>query len=73
LGTFHDTFTATSGSTNIQLAELYGASNGGVFLDNVSVAAVPEPATWTMMLLGFLGIGFMVRRGSRRQDISAVA
>jgi hypothetical protein len=27
---------------------------------------VPEPATWTMMLLGFAGLGFAGYRGSRR-------
>ena len=26
------------------------------------VAAIPEPATWMMMLLGFVGIGFTMRR-----------
>ena len=33
-------------------------------LDNVSVnvSAVPEPATWAMMILGFLGVGFMAYR-----------
>ena len=30
--------------------------------DNVTVAAVPEPATWAMMILGFLGVGFMAYR-----------
>jgi hypothetical protein len=29
-------------------------------------AAVPEPATWAMMLLGFLGVGFVSYRGSRK-------
>ena len=29
-------------------------------------APVPEPATWAMMLLGFGGIGFALRRGRRR-------
>ena len=29
--------------------------------------AVPEPATWTMMLLGFAGIGFSMRRATPRQ------
>lgn len=33
------------------------------------VAAVPEPATWAMMLLGFGAIGFSVRR--RRSTVSA--
>lgn len=30
-----------------------------------AVAAVPEPATWAMMLLGFGGIGFAMRRRSQ--------
>jgi hypothetical protein len=30
------------------------------------VAAVPEPSTWAMMILGFAGVGFMAyRRGSK--------
>jgi hypothetical protein len=29
-------------------------------------APIPEPATWAMMLLGFGGIGFALRRGRRR-------
>jgi len=36
--------------------------NGGIALDNVSVTAVPEPATWAMMILGFMGVGFMAYR-----------
>ena len=34
------------------------ADYGGSF----SIAAVPEPATWAMMVLGFLGVGFMAYR-----------
>lgn len=39
------------------------AQNGGnpSGLD-VSVGAVPEPSTWAMMILGFLGIGFLAHR-----------
>jgi hypothetical protein len=33
---------------------------------------VPEPATWTMMLVGFFGLGAMVRR-SRRMLANATA
>lgn len=33
--------------------------NGGKFV--VNVAAVPEPATWAMMLLGASGVGFALR------------
>ena len=28
----------------------------------VNVGAVPEPSTWAMMILGFLGVGFMAYR-----------
>ena len=35
-----------------------------------SVAAVPEPLTWAMMLLGFGGIGFMGYRRSRKGAVA---
>jgi hypothetical protein len=35
------------------------------------VAAVPEPSTWAMMILGFFGIGFMAYR--RKQNGAAVS
>lgn len=38
----------------------YGWFGGNVELSNVS--AVPEPSTWAMMILGFLGLGFMAYR-----------
>ena len=36
-----------------------------------SVAAVPEPSTWAMMILGFAGVGFLTYR--RRRQSSALA
>jgi hypothetical protein len=37
------------------------------FLYSEPVAqAVPEPVTWIMMLLGFAGLGFTVRRSRRK-------
>jgi hypothetical protein len=30
----------------------------------LTIAAVPEPSTWAMMILGFLGLGFMAYRGT---------
>jgi hypothetical protein len=40
-----------------------GAAANNVLLAEVSgvTAAVPEPATWAMMLLGFAGLGFAFR------------
>jgi hypothetical protein len=31
-----------------------------------TVTAVPEPSTWAMIILGFLGVGFMVHRRTSR-------
>ena len=38
----------------------------------ITPAAVPEPATWGMMLLGFGGIGFAIRR-KRRPVLAQIA
>jgi hypothetical protein len=38
----------------------------------LAISAVPEPTTWVMLLLGFFGVGFMMR-GARRNDAVAVA
>ena len=38
---------------------------------NEHVAAVPEPSTWAMMLLGFVGVGFLTYR--RRYGASAAS
>src|SRR5690242_11896770 len=46
------------------------ASYSGTF--NFNVLPVPEPATWGLMLLGFLGIGMVVRR-TRRPVLAQVA
>lgn len=57
-------FTDKSGST---------ASVDGL-LDNVSVStAIPEPSTWAMMLFGFVGIGFLTYRRSRKGTVVAAA
>jgi hypothetical protein len=45
----------------------YGADNLVLFSETVALTdGVPEPSTWAMMILGFLGIGWMAyrRRGS---------
>lgn len=39
-----------------------------VFGDEAVAAAVPEPATWLMMILGFGMIGFGMRSAKRRSD-----
>jgi PEP-CTERM motif len=45
----------------------FEATAGDVLVASVSgVSAVPEPATWGMMLLGFLGLGFAFRQSRRK-------
>ena len=51
-----------------------GRSVNSQYFDNVSLdvaaAAVPEPATWAMMIIGFGGVGFAMRRRSRNAAIA---
>ncbi|MBK6414283.1 choice-of-anchor C family protein [Sphingopyxis sp.] len=56
-------FLAAGPSTTLSFAS-QDAGAFGAALDNVSVAAVPEPATWALMLIGFAGVGFSMRRRS---------
>ena len=55
-------FTATGTSTTLSFADTSGQTNQGVFLDDVSVQAVPELATWGMMIVGFGAVGSVLRR-----------
>lgn len=48
-----------------QVNDTFYSNNGGAF--SVSVAAIPEPETWALMLVGFGAIGSALRR---RQKVS---
>lgn len=54
-------FAATGTTTTLSFKSL-DATQFGASLDNVSVSAVPEPATWAMMMLGIGLIGGAIRR-----------
>ncbi|OBX18036.1 hypothetical protein A9995_13945 [Erythrobacter sp. QSSC1-22B] len=48
---------------NISDMEVFAASTS-------SIGAVPEPATWAMMLLGFGFVGGALRASKRRQKLT---
>jgi hypothetical protein len=45
------------------VASKYGSSGTG---SGTIVPPIPEPATWSLMLLGFAGMGTVMRRAKRR-------
>ncbi len=51
-----------AGLNTLEFLGLSQNPDSTVFLDNVSVAAVPEASTWAMMILGFFGVGFAAYR-----------
>jgi hypothetical protein len=60
-------FTAIVSGTGSDTLKFTSANDPAyTYLDNVSVSAVPEPATWGMMLIGFAGLGFMAYRGKSK-------
>lgn len=56
-------FQALASTATLSFAADPGAGAYGAALDNVGIsAAVPEPATWAMMIMGFGGMGTLLRR-----------
>ena len=79
-----DVYTATvdltSGSTYfLSFDTTSGANSGGVVIADVSLSnttglsAAPLPSTWTMLIAGFLGLGFMAFRGAKRSSAALAA
>ncbi|MBR0995604.1 PEPxxWA-CTERM sorting domain-containing protein [Bradyrhizobium japonicum] len=57
------------------LAFLIDGSGNSFSVDVVApaVAAVPEPSTWAMMIMGFFGVGFMTYRRRKQSNALSVA
>jgi hypothetical protein len=61
---YSGTFIASSNSTTLIFTETDAnpCCNGGIALDSVNVSAIPEASTWAMLIVGFLGTGFVAYR-----------
>jgi hypothetical protein len=55
----------TGPTSTITISDGKGLSNAQIF--GTGIPAVPEPATWAMMLLGFAGVGVAMRRSRKRK------
>jgi hypothetical protein len=51
--------------------ELHDGGDNVLLSDITAVAAVPEPSTWAMMILGFVGVGFMAYRRKSKPTLMA--
>ena len=67
---------ATGDTQAYMVLDIFSGTNGNTGLVDLSQvltptqqSAVPEPSTWAMMILGFLGVGFMAYR--RRNQTAA--
>jgi hypothetical protein len=60
------TFVAPSASTRLEFKVDPATNSVDGILDNVSIAAVPETATWLMMILGFGLVGGAMRYRQRQ-------
>lgn len=59
-------FTTAGGLETLSFLSQDEGSYGGV-VGGVTISAVPEPSTWAMMILGFVGLGFLGYRKSQKK------
>jgi hypothetical protein len=62
-------FMVQTGNPGVTVTNGIISQTGG--FGTVVVAAVPEPSTWAMMILGFAGIGFVAYRRKSKPALMA--
>ena len=75
LASYSYTFYTTGGSLAFSM-EQNGNANIGNLLDNVTLSTVsttPLPSTWTMLIAGFVGLGFLAFRGTKKGAVAIAA
>jgi PEP-CTERM motif len=63
--------TGTDFTINLTLSSAAGQIASDTI--NIDVGAVPEPSTWAMMILGFMGVGFVAYRRKPNRSAPLVA
>jgi choice-of-anchor C domain-containing protein len=73
-------FFTVSGPTALTFASLdtyvvpgYGPTPYGPVIGGVDVSATPLPSTWSMLVIGFAGLGFFACRGNRKGSAAIAA
>ena len=64
---------ALAANTTYRFRYTVNMGSPGNISGNAAFYPVPEPATWAMMLLGFGGIGFAMRRRRGQQALAQIA
>lgn len=62
---------SSSTAGRLVFTDLGPSNQQGNLLDNITLASVPEPATWAMMIMGLAGIGAALRN-RRKDQVSAL-
>ena len=72
--TFVPAFLVTGGAGYTYQYSLGGEFGTGLItFAPAAVAAIPEPSTWTLVILGFAGIGFLAYRKARNRALGVAA
>jgi hypothetical protein len=67
---FDDRIVTQDGALNIPLTQFYDTHTDGTF--STAAGAVPEPSTWAMLFMGFVGVGFAASLRGRKQGAAAI-
>jgi hypothetical protein len=69
-----DSYANLWGNGSANSYSLYTSANGGYPVQNCSYTGTltPLPSTWTMLIVGFLGVGCFAYRGNKK-NVAAMA
>ena len=60
-------------SGQLSFTDLGPSNQQGNLLANVLASTTPLPSTWTMLIAGFVGLGFFAYRGSKKAAVEIAA